>query len=346
MLLNKVLDENAIVEEDINLSEADELELTSAYGECLANIEQLYGETMLEQAKDEFKQYVTEGTIDNKSDGLKAKIKSVVDKIWEFIKKYYNKILAFVRKATSSAYQYFKVHKSEIEEGADKVKDFKGCGGLKNFNSITKFVNSLEAKFKTFMSNVNTLANFDSEASKKMLDELRESIVPGCKSNLKMRFAVAFAACGAEFNDAGDLKALFNTNVSYTFKEISDLLGSHYAEDMIAATLKITQSTLNDAKDSAKADHIASKGENPNTNYYSSTIINGANLISKSISDIGHLIPSVIKQADKYQHKAVAAVKKSADNSDTSNTEEKNESATNIMNSDDAKAYLESIGLA
>ena len=71
MLLDSVLSENAVFAGSYNDSA-----ITDALTESLVNVESAYGEMMLEQAKDEFKQFVNEGSIEPISEGVVDSIKN------------------------------------------------------------------------------------------------------------------------------------------------------------------------------------------------------------------------------------------------------------------------------
>ena len=322
MLLDSVLDESALVADNIN-----EDVIVDAFVECMVGIEKAHSEMMLEQAKDEFKQYVNEGTIKALDEGVVEKIKNVFAKIWAFIKKYFYKLKNFITGLHKNAYQYFSNNEVKLKESCSKVTTFYGYKGLKNYSSIEtvneKIVSAIN-KFQDRINPVDTKTNF----TKKLNERLK-----ALKSAICSDYESEGLTSGIKREVRGSDK---ETKFTYSFDELKNVIGSTTYENKFAGMGKGTQGLIKDLEN--HADTVARTGDENSTvknQTKANAIVEGAKIASNACTVLSSMIKDVISQAYRFAKMAV-----SGKNDD----ERKDESAD--MNDAEAKAYLESIGLA
>ena len=334
MLLDSVLDENAIISESV-------VDATDALTECLVGIEESYGEMMIEQAKAEFKQYVNEGSIEPLNEGVVESIKNFFKKLWNFIKKYWNKLKNWVTGLNKNAYQYFQVNHEKINSNIKSVTRFYGYPGLKNFETI-KSLNGRIAKAIadgkkeiTMQVNMNVQADKSSatsderdandNANRQWLHKVKTTIVGNSSSTEESFLSIL----------KDDIRgASKETTVSYEFNDIAKVLGSEAAVKQLALNIKMQEATTKDLENVAYGFNHA-KNETDRSGRAANLCTQLAKLLTSACNAASSMIPAVVSQADRYQHAVVSG---------KSDDERKNEDAD--MSVDDAKAYLESIGLA
>jgi len=323
MLLDSVLDENAIVNEAIMSEDS----LTDALVECMVGIEQAHGEMMLEQAKEEFKQYVNEGKIEPLAEGVIEKIKSVFAKIWAFIKKYFYKLKNFITGLHKNAYQYFSVNQEKIKENASKVTTFYGYEGLKNFSNIEKVNGNIRTGVNEFGKSID-IVDTKSDFSKKSNERFK-----ALKAKICADYETDGLASGIKREVRGSDK---ETKFTYSFEEIKAIVGSKVPETKFANLVKETEAIIKDLEN--KADAMARNAKDDDTVHNqtkANAIVEGAKIASNACTVLTSMIKDVVSQANRFQRMAVGG---------KNDDERKDESAE--MNDEDAKAYLESIGLA
>ena len=124
------------------------------------------------------------------------------------------------------------------------------------------------------------------------------------------------------------------TKITYSLNELESVVGDETAIKQLALSIKFQEAETKNIENKAFGISHA-KNENDRSgravNYYTKL----AKLLTTACNAASSMIPEVVKQADRFQH--MAANGKSDD-------ERKNEDFDMSVN--DAKAYLESIGLA
>lgn len=335
MLLDSVLDENAII------SEESVVDATDALTECLVGIEESYGEMMLEQAKAEFKQYVNEGAIEPLNEGVVESIKNFFKKLWNFIKKYWNKLKNWVTGLNKNAYQYYQVNKAKIEANEKSVTRFYGYPGLKNFETV-KALNGRIAKAigdgkKDIESHLSNLKDADKNGANSGDKDAADDLAKSYLHNFKKAIIGSSSSTEEGFTTIlkDDIRgASKETEIKYTAVEIGNVLGSETAVKQLALNIKMQEATTKDLENTAfKFTH--EKNENDRSGRAANACTQLAKLLTSACNTASSMIPAVVAQANRYQHAIVAG---------KSDDERKNEDAD--MSVDDAKAYLESIGLA
>lgn len=335
MLLDSVLENKGIV------AEGTEIDMSDALMECAVSIEEAYGDMMVEQAKCEFKQYVNEGKIDALNEGILDSVKNFFKKLWNFIKKYYNKLKTWVTGLNKNAYQYFQTNQEKIKNGIKSITRFYGYTGLKNFDNINSYGNKIgsaaTAALKTADMFIKDFKKLDhsnnkgageeaSNKSKEYLGDLKKVIVGDSASTEE-----SFTAMIKDDIRGGSREV----ELSYkTIDEIKAVVGSEAAVSSIALGLKALEKSTKDLENKAYglAHQENDKDRSGSAVHY---LTQAAKLISSAASATSSMIPAVVKQADRFQHAAVAG---------KSDDERKNEDTE--MTADEAKAYLESIGIA
>ena len=348
MLLDSVLDENAVIYESV-------VDATDALTECLVNVEEAYGEMMLDQAKAEFKQYVNEGTIEPLSEGVMDSIKNFFKKLWNFIKKYWNKLKNWITGLHKNAYQYFAINKEKIRTGIASVTRFYGYEGLKSFanieqmhnnirNAVRKFINRDYGSITTKVASsdarnaVSTLKRADQNGA---TDDDKKNATEFAKQYKKdfIKVILGDASDSTEENFSGKIKEYIRggekeTEISYTFPEVERVLAAESGVKTLGNAIKSQQDNTADLEKTA----YTFQHQN-NTNDNSSRVANlctdMAKVLTTACSTADNLIGDVVSQTNRFAHAAVNG---------KSDDERKNESVD--MTLDEAKAYLESIGLA
>jgi hypothetical protein len=346
MLLDSVLDENAIVTENV-------ADATDALTECLVNVEEAYGEMVLEQAKDEFKQYVNEGSIEPISEGVLDSIKNFFRKLWNFIKKYWNKLKNWITGLNKNAYQYYIVNKEKINNGI-KVTRFYGYTGLKNTSNIsslndriseaihqhiTRVVSSTRTTTKTAADETEGYARAaDKAGAKNTTKDTNDELIRTAISNFK-KAIIGSDSASTEESFTSILKddirgGSKETTLQYSKAELEAVLAHETCIKQLAASIKTQEAHTKDLENKAYGAAHAEKDTDRSSrtvNMYTQL----AKIITSACNAAESMLPEVVKQADRYAH--MAANGKSDD-------ERKNESVD--MSLDEAKSYLESIGLA
>lgn len=335
MLLDSVLENKGIV------AEGTEIDMSDALMECAVSIEEAYGDMMVEQAKCEFKQYVNEGKIDALNEGILDSVKNFFKKLWNFIKKYYNKLKTWVTGLNKNAYQYFQTNQEKIKNGIKSVTRFYGYSGLKNFDNINSYARKIDsastAALKTADMFIKDFKKLDhsnkkdageeaSNKSKEYLGDLKKVIVGDSASTEE-----SFTAMIKDDIRGGSREV----ELSYkTIDEIKAVVGSEASVSYLALGLKALEKSTKDLENKAYglAHQENDKERSGSAVHY---LTQAAKLISSAASATSSMIPAVVKQADRFQHAAVAG---------KSDDERKNEDTE--MTADEAKAYLESIGIA
>ena len=363
MLLDSVLSENAVFAGSYNDSS-----VTDALTESLVNVESAYGEMMVEQAKAEFRQYVNEGTIEPLSEGVMDSIKNFFKKLWSMIKKYWNKLKNWITGLTKTAHEYFKVNYEKISNGMKGVTRFYGYYGLVNFNTIEKIGGNIKNAVHEYISNSNDRAfNVNAYASgsegRSISDKAasaKKIITTGSGSGAndadkkaandevdkyKKQFRKAILS-GIETDDGGFASAIKNyirggekeTDIKSEYgddaSKLKIVLDSETSVKQLALAFKMQEANTKDLENLAyKYQH--QNNDNDNSGKLANLCTSMAKTLTTACNTAESMIAEVVKQADRMQR---AAVKGNSDD------ERKEESFD--MTIDDAKAYLESIGLA
>lgn len=336
MLLDSVLDENAII------SEESVVDATDALTECLVGVEEAYGDMMLEQAKAEFKQYVNEGSIEPLNEGVVESIKNFFKKLWNFIKKYWNKLKNWVTGLNKNAYQYYQVNKEKIKNGMTSANTrFYGYNGLKTTKNISELEDRISkavaAAAKKELGAVALAKGADENGADNTKKENADNVIKKTLHSVKTE--IVGNTNSVEENFVSILKddirgGSKETKITYSLDELQSVVGNETAVKRLALSIKTQEAETKNLENKA---YGISHAQNENdrsgraVNYYTQL----AKLLTTACNAASSMIPEVVKQADRFQH--MAANGKSDD-------ERKNEDAD--MSVDDAKAYLESIGLA
>lgn len=335
MLLDSVLENKGIV------AEGTEIDMSDALMECAVSIEEAYGDMMVEQAKCEFKQYVNEGKIDALNEGILDSVKNFFKKLWQFIKKYYNKLKTWVTGLNKNAYQYFQTNQEKIKNGIKSITRFYGYSGLKNFDNINSYgrkidsaatsaLNTADIFIKDFKkldhSNKKGAGEEASNRSKEYLGDLKKIIVGDSASTEESLTAMI----KDDIRGGSREVELKYANIN----EIAAVVGSEAGVTALANDLKTLEKCTKDLENKAYglAHQENDKDRSGSAVHY---LTQAAKLISSAASATSSMIPAVVKQADRFQRAAVAG---------KSDDERKNEDTN--MTADEAKAYLESIGIA
>ena len=336
MLLDSVLENKGIV------AEGTEIDMSDALMECAVSIEEAYGVMMVEQAKCEFKQYVNEGKIDALNEGILDSVKNFFKKIWQFIKKYYNKLKTWVTGLNKNAYQYFQVNQKKIESNINSVSRFYGYSGLTNFKNIEdKTANIIKTIShhgqKLIGSYVDLAKNADKSGSTSDQKSAADDNIKEFLNTMKKEIVGTSASTEESFTAVlkDDIRGSSKeTEVKYSFAEIKNVVGSEASVKHLALVLKQLESTTKDLENNAYGiAHQENEADRSGraVNLYTHL----AKLLSTACTTVSGMIPAVVKQADRYQRAVVNG---------KSDDERKNEDAD--MTVDEAKAYLESIGIA
>lgn len=337
MLLDSVL-ENKGTE---TVVEGTEIDMSDALLECAVSIEEAYGDMMVEQAKCEFKQYVNEGKIDALNEGILDSVKNFFKKIWEFIKKYYNKLKTWITGLNKNAYQYFQVNQKKIETNINSVSRFYGYSGLTNFKSIEAKGDNIAKAVIEGQQRIEGYAHLTKSADASgASSDLKKTADDSVKEFLHhMKKKIVGDSASTEESFTGILKddirgSSKETEVKYSFAEIKNVVGSEASVKFLALDLKKLESVTKNLEN--KAYGIAhQENENDRSGRAVNMYTQLAKLLSTACTTVSSMIPAVVKQADRYQHAVVAG---------KSDDERKNEDTE--MTTDEAKAYLESIGIA
>lgn len=363
MLLDSVLSENAVFAESYNDSA-----ITDALTESLVNVESAYGEMMLEQAKAEFKQYVNEGTVEPLNEGVMDSIKNFFKKLWNFIKKYWNKLKNWITGLTKTAYQYYLVNKEKITNGIQSVTRFYGYTGLVNFDKIDEMGGRIKNAVHEFISSSNDISftangmtsgrNPDRTHNKNFTDN-RDIITAGSHSSdsedARKEANKAVEKYSKDFrkkiienidtDDGGFTSAIKKhirggekeTDIKSEYNSIDKLdkvLGHETSVRQLAYSFKMQEANTKDLENLAYQ-YQHQNNDNQNSGKFANLCTSMAKTLTAACNTSESMIAEVVKQADRFQR---AAVKGNSDD------ERKEEAAD--MSIDDAKAYLESIGLA
>ena len=336
MLLDSVLENKGTD----TVVEGAEIDTSDALLECMVSIEEAYGDMMVEQAKCEFKQYVNEGKIDALNEGILDSVKNFFKKIWQFIKKYYNKLKTWVTGLNKNAYQYFQTNQEKIKNGIKSITRFYGYSGLKSFKTIEEHGKKIAVASSTALKSadnyIGDLKKLD-HSTKKDAGEQSNEITKNALGTLKQTIT------GGSTSTEESLTAIIKDDIrggsrevelKYSLEEIKAVVGSEAAVSVIAHGLKILETSTKDLENKAYglAHQENDKDRSGSAVHY---LTQAAKLISSAASATSSMIPAVVKQADRFQRAAVAG---------KSDDERKNEDTN--MTADEAKAYLESIGIA
>lgn len=349
MLLDSVLDENAIIYENV-------VDATDALTECLVGIEQAHGEMMLEQAKAEFKQFVNEGSIEPISEGVVDSIKNFFKKLWNFIKKYWNKLKNWVTGLNKNAYQYYQVNEAKIKTGINSVTKFYGYTGLKDFSNIEALRSRIASAVSHHIGSVGVAGIINGKDSDTYSGYLKSAEKADKSKTIKTIEATdnALRTALGEFK-----KAIIGSNSSsteesfvtilkddirggnkevtmkYSFDEIKKVLSNEAAVKNLASAIKTQENVTKKLENEAfKYSHMDDPTKNSGRAANFCTQL--ATLTTTACNAADSMIVEVVKQAERFAHMAVSG---------KSDSERKNED-TEFADIDDAKAYLESIGLA
>jgi hypothetical protein len=284
MLLNKVLDENAIVSESIE--DFDITDFIDAYSECAVSIEQTYGEFMLEQAKDEFKQYVNEGVITESIDAIKEKAKKLVEKIKEIIIRLRDKVLKVLEDYRFRSITYFNKNKEAIEKGVNLVDNFMGYEVYKDFEKMKKPIMDYLILCGNMKKEVERATSKD-EISKAMgnLNRLPDFLitVKDPKDFVKENYR--------------------KTNIKYTFNELEKVFKdkSEYENynSYINDSIKCCDDIINQINSINTDDELGA--------YKNKCYIKLANFVSKFSKECSKASLKVFSQGFKYMKAAVSA---------------------------------------
>ena len=361
MLLDSVLDENAIISESV-------VDATDALTECLVSVEEAYGEMMLEQAKADFRQYVNEGAIEPLSEGVMESIKNFFKKLWNFIKKYWNKLKNWITGLTKTAYQYFKINKDKIENGMKSVTRFYGYPGLVDFRTINQIGGNIKTAVHQYISSSNDRAfnaGSNSSGGSRHVSDLakaaKKDLVAGSGpsstddqkktanetlENYKKLFRKAilnnvevdddggFASAIKQHIRGGEKETDVKGDYGNDTKKLNIVLSSETSVKQLALAFKMQEANTKDLENTAYQ-YQHQNNENENSGKMANLCTSVAKTLTTACNTAESMIAEVVKQADRMQR---AAVKGNSDD------ERKEEAAD--MSIDDAKAYLESIGLA
>ena len=351
MLLDSVLDENAVIYENV-------ADATDALTECLVNVEEAYGEMMLEQAKAEFKQYVNEGTIEPLSEGVMDSIKNFFRKLWNFIKKYWNKLKNWITGLHKNAYQYFAINKEKIKNGIAAVTRFYGYEGLKNFDNITTMESNISRAVTKFinrdLSGGNGTRMTASDAARNAVSTLKKADQNGADDKQKKnatdlgkqykkdftKMILGDAAESTEDSLATKIKEFIRdgdkeTEVKYAnINELEHVLGGESGVKILANNIKSQEAHTADLEKTAYT-FQHQNNDNDNSSRVANLCTAMAKILTTACNTTEGMIADVVNQANRFCHSAVNG---------KSDDERKNESVD--MTLDEAKAYLESIGLA
>ena len=351
MLLDSVLDENAIIVENV-------VDATDALTECLIGVEQAHGEMMLEQAKDEFKQFVNEGSIEPISEGVIDSIKNFFKKLWNFIKKYWNKLKNWVTGLNKNAYQYYQVNEAKIKTGINSVTKFYGYTGLKDFSNIAGLNNRINAAVAkhigfTGIAGTSIDSNYSSDydgylKSAEKADKSNASIKTKEATDNALRTALGDFKKAIVGSNSSSTEESFVTilkddirggnkevTMKYSFDELKKVLSNEAAVKNLASSIKMQENVTKKLENEAfKYSHM--EDSNKNSGRAANFCTQLAKLTTTACNAADSMIAEVVKQADRFAHMAVSG---------KSDSERKNEDAE-FADIDDAKAYLESIGLA
>lgn len=336
MLLDSVLENKATV-----ATEGAEIDMSDALLECAVGIEEAYGDMMVEQAKCEFKQYVNEGKIDSLNEGILDSVKNFFKKLWNFIKKYYNKLKTWITGLNKNAYQYFQTNQKKIESNINSVSRFYGYSGLTSFNNIEaktmNIIKTIGHGQKLIGSYVDLAKNADKSGSNSNQKSGADDNIKEFLNTMKKEIVGNSASTEESFTSIlkDDIRGSSKeTEVKYSFAEIKNVVGSEAAVKCLALELKKLESVTKDLENNAYGiAHQENEADRSGraVNLYTQL----AKLLSTACTTVSGMIPAVVKQADRYQRAVVNG---------KSDDERKNEDAD--MTVDEAKAYLESIGIA
>ena len=296
MLLDSVLENKGT---DTQLVEGTEIDTSDALLECMVSIEEAYGDMMVEQAKCEFKQYVNEGKIDALNEGILDSVKNFFKKIWEFIKKYYNKLKTWVTGLNKNAYQYFQTNQEKIKNGIKSITRFYGYSGLKNFDNVKAYSTKIGTASKAALASADKyiadLKKLD-HSTKKGSGEQSSEITKNALGTLKQTIT------GGSTSTEESLTAIIKDDIrggsrevelSYkTIDEIKAVVGSEAGVSVIANGLKVLETSTKDLENKAYglAHQENDKDRSGSAVHY---LTQAAKLISSAAAAASSMIPAV-----------------------------------------------------
>jgi hypothetical protein len=282
---------------------------------------------MLEQAKDEFKQYVNEGVITESVESIKAKLKKLIDTIVNSLIRLKDFIVKKIKMFNVKSIAYFNKHKDAIEKGASLVTNFMGYKGLKNYTTIDDTLQNLFVGIESVNKEILSSAENDEDFSKVMTD-FRHRVLNGISAsddivNDNNKF---FTTLDYVIKRGGDKNA--KTQISYTFSEIESIIKNPDRYLNTSDAIEKICSNMKKFPDSFTSDNgkVISK------------ITSFAKFAGNIASRINKILPQIPLQLNSYMYEAVKAAGSEGGTSSSTGVS-KNEEA------DISEEYLKSIGL-
>ena len=294
MLLDKVLNENEILsEENINF---DEFELMDVYTECAVEFERIYNEFMLEQAKDEFKQYVNEGVINESVESIKEKLKKLIEKIKEIINRLKDKVKKVLEDYRLRSITYFNKNKEAIEKGASLVKNFMGYEDFKGYNALEEVLKATLVKYGNIRKDVES-ASTKEEIIKTYND------IGGSSSSIGAKIGGKISAKIGIYILKGEKK-----NISYTFNEIETIFSDRSAYNMYTNNIDKLVKLCDDMENQIKSE----KTDDELLVYKNRCYVNIVRVVASVAKEFSKASVIVLTQGFKYMKAAVSAATSNA----------------------------------
>ena len=268
---------------DTTFTDVDDVLFTEG-SNLLASIEQVYGEVMIEQAKEEFEEFKNEGTILAVNEGFIEKVKEFFAKLFNKIKIYFKKFLNMLSSVFSNCYRFFVAKKNAINAGCAHVENFKGYTGLKSFNTVNKMI--------TNTGNALTIVQFgewaDVSAINNAVNAIANKISGGDASEFQKKILKAIRV------DENPVE------LKYSFGELQAVLGQETYTTLVSSAIKTVEASIRDlerkanAKDPGKETAVFAMAKR-----CMALMTTSLNICTRSVKD-------VISQANSYAHKAVS----------------------------------------
>lgn len=255
--------------------------------ELFVGIEEAYGELLVEQMRDEFHEFKTEGTIMSVNEGYVDKAKTFLAKIWNKIKMYFKKFMNAMNRVTGNVYRFFQAKKQAIAAGCEFVQNFQGYPGLKTFDRLKGIISVTTAVSVAVKS---TQAAIDSNMVEGIVRKAAAKI-SGSEDVKQFDANVTKSIRGADSPQT----------IKYSFNELQAVLGKESYSAAVSGSMKTIEASIKDAER-----RMQQKQADPNASTDFELIKRLITLQVRAVTICSRSIRDIISQANSYAHKAAS----------------------------------------